>query len=579
MSVFLSRQGLAFRGDGDGSDSNFMQLLQMRAEDDQLLMKWKGKKTNKYTSPEIQNELIETMANKVLRNIITHIQKSSFYTIMADETADASNTEQLVICLRWVDNDFIVSEEFLGLYELKNLEAVTIFSSIQDVLRRLNLPFDKCRGQCYDMAAAMAGTKSGVATQISSIEPRALYTHCYGHALNLACSDAKQCCKIIKEALENAHEITKLIKGSPRREAIFKSLKDSSLECSTSPGIRVLCPTRWTVRADALCSIVENFTILLDVWDESMDYVKDTEMKSRIRGIASYMMNFNFLYGALLGECLLRHSDNLSRALQSDTISAAKGQSIAAMTVKTLESIRNDEACSLFWQKVTSKGKELKVNEPTLPRVRRIPKRLDEGGDPHSAKTAEDHYRQMYFEALDLLINCIQKRFNQNGYQTYMNLENLLLKVTSGESYEAELSFICNFYCSDINSHDLATQLITLRTNFPKDLLPKPSLKSIQDFILKNGPSLYSEIAVILKLILVMPATNAVSERSFSAMKRVKTYLRSTMTQKRMNNLMILHVHKDRTDFIKLYEVANEFVRGNERRLFTFGKFEDECQV
>lgn len=85
----------------------------MRAEDDQLLMKWKGKKTNKYTSPEIQNELIETMANKVLRNIITHIQKSSFYTIMADETADASNTEQLVICLRWVDNDFIVSEEFL----------------------------------------------------------------------------------------------------------------------------------------------------------------------------------------------------------------------------------------------------------------------------------------------------------------------------------------------------------------------------------------------------------------------------------------------------------------------------------
>ena len=59
----------------------------------------------------------------------------------------------------------------------------------KDVLLRMNLSLNKARGQYYDGAAAMAGCRSGVAKMISDEEPRALFTHCYGHALNLACSD------------------------------------------------------------------------------------------------------------------------------------------------------------------------------------------------------------------------------------------------------------------------------------------------------------------------------------------------------------------------------------------------------
>ena len=68
------------------------------------------------------------------------------------------------------------------------------------------------------------------------------------------------------------------------------------------------------------------------------------------------------------------------------------------------------------------------------------------------------------------------------------------------------------------------------------------------------------------------PATNASSERSFSALRRLKTYLRFTMTQKTLNNLLILHVHKDRTDEISLSEVLNDFVSKGERRSNVFGK-------
>ena len=65
----------------------------------------------------------------------------------------------------------------------------------------------------------------------------------------------------------------------------------------------------------------------------------------------------------------------------------------------------------------------------------------------------------------------------------------------------------------------------------------------------------------------IMPATNATSERFFSAFRRVKNYLRGTMTQQRLNNLMVLHVHKDITDSLKLQDIANEFVGNSKHRL------------
>ena len=65
-----------------------------------------------------------------------------------------------------------------------------------------------------------------------------------------------------------------------------------------------------------------------------------------------------------------------------------------------------------------------------------------------------------------------------------------------------------------------------------------------------------SQVCVLLTLILVMPATNAVSERSASSLRRIKTYLRSTMSQQRLNSLMILHTHKQRTDTLDLTKIS-----------------------
>ena len=70
-----------------------------------------------------------------------------------------------------------------------------------------------------------------------------------------------------------------------------------------------------------------------------------------------------------------------------------------------------------------------------------------------------------------------------------------------------------------------------------------------------------------------MPATNAYSERSFSVMRRLKTYLRSTMGQARLNHIMLLHIYKAQLNSLDLPLIANDFVCGSEHRLSYFGKF------
>ena len=83
------------------------------------------------------------------------------------------------------------------------------------------------------------------------------------------------------------------------------------------------------------------------------------------------------------------------------------------------------------------------------------------------------------------------------------------------------------------------------------------------------------EIITICNLLLVNPATSAAGERSFSSARRLKTWLRSTMTQTRFSNLTILNTHKQRTDNLCLIDIANEFTALNDNRRKNFGTFKE----
>ena len=81
------------------------------------------------------------------------------------------------------------------------------------------------------------------------------------------------------------------------------------------------------------------------------------------------------------------------------------------------------------------------------------------------------------------------------------------------------------------------------------------------------------EIHKLLRLYFTIPITSSSSERAFSTLRRLLTYLRSSMTQERLNNCMLLHVHKDLTHSLNLQDIAVAFITAKDERLRYFGPF------
>ena len=98
------------------ADSNFMQLMELRGEDDTSWLQWK---TDRYTAPDMQNKMLKTMALLIMQQVVKVISSAPFSTIMINETTDVSNKEQVVICFQWVDQS-LEAHEFIGLHQVES---------------------------------------------------------------------------------------------------------------------------------------------------------------------------------------------------------------------------------------------------------------------------------------------------------------------------------------------------------------------------------------------------------------------------------------------------------------------------
>ena len=338
---FLGRQGITLRGASQAGrgevDGNFLQLLDVFSEFHPSLREWQERKRDKYTSADIQNEMLQVVALRIFRTVEENIgeRKSA---IMVDETTDSSCTEQCVIVIRWVDSELCGHEEFLGFYAISTANA-----DIKDTLLRMNLKLQSCRVQCYNGAATMLGRRKGVAKQILMEEARALHTYCYGHALNLACQDMIRDVKHVKDALDVTFQLSKLLKYSAKRTAEYQCLKQEL--APEQPGFRILCPTRWTVRAASLSSILTNYQVLQECLESFTELAKmDREMSAKCNGVRSQFATFDFLFSVALGKKVLTLADNLSKSLQAEALSASEGQAIAQSTCAS-EAQKRGEVC------------------------------------------------------------------------------------------------------------------------------------------------------------------------------------------------------------------------------------------
>ena len=169
-------------------------------------------------SNDIQNKIIQTMANQITCDITANIL-NKFYSIICDEYE-----EQLSFCIRWVGKFLVAREEFLGFYEVPDIKSKTHVKIIKDILLQFQLSLQLCRGQCYDGASNMLEKKSGVAIQIYKEQPKAHYTHC--HSLNLNIEGVTRSSEVLSDVMDTAGKISALIKFSPKRKKPWENFKE-----------------------------------------------------------------------------------------------------------------------------------------------------------------------------------------------------------------------------------------------------------------------------------------------------------------------------------------------------------------
>ncbi|XP_057802929.1 uncharacterized protein LOC131018222 [Salvia miltiorrhiza] len=189
---FLLRQGLACRGQDESGESisrgNFLELLKWLAEHNDGIKKvvFENAPGNcQMTSPTIQKDLINCCAKETTKRIIQELG-DDYFGILADESSDVSQKEQLALCLRYVDGKTeMIVERFLGLVHVSDTTAMSLKNAIISFLMEHSLSPSKIRGQGYDGASNMKGEINGLKTLIMKDTPCAYYVHCFAHQLQL----------------------------------------------------------------------------------------------------------------------------------------------------------------------------------------------------------------------------------------------------------------------------------------------------------------------------------------------------------------------------------------------------------
>ena len=168
----------------------------------------------------------------------------------------------------------------------------------------------------------------------------------------------------------------------------------------------------------------------------------------------------------------MKHSDNLSRALQGTQVSAIDAQGTARSTIETLESLRTVQNFNLFYEKIKKFARDHDIDEPSLPRNRQSRVVIENYFSKTKStppKTPEEEYRRIYYQAVELVVAFIKDRFDQDDFKTYATCEQLVVKAANNDNFEDELQKVKQFYGNDFDTSVLQTQLNTLPNCLPSN--------------------------------------------------------------------------------------------------------------
>ena len=189
---WLALQSCAFRGHDERPESknkgNFLEMVELLAEFNPDITKCvlaNAPYGSKYTSPEIQKEILSIFACKIRNHIRDEIGDSKF-SILVDETCDVAKREQMALVLRFADKGGILQERFFDLIHVANTRSLTLKDKLSFALTNHGFDIQNLQGQGYEGASNMRGDLNGLQALFLQECPYAYYVHCYAHRLQLA---------------------------------------------------------------------------------------------------------------------------------------------------------------------------------------------------------------------------------------------------------------------------------------------------------------------------------------------------------------------------------------------------------
>ena len=383
--ALCARQNISFRGHRDDSKylqdksinhGNFQALLNFRVDSgDKVLEEHfeNAPRNATYRSKTIQNEMIASCGKYVRNFIITEIKNARFFSLIADEASDSSQTEQLALVLRFIDSKSEIREEFVQFLACESTSAEFLTNKLTDAVQNLSLDMNNVRGQAYDGAGNMAGAKSGVSTRIKGEYPKALYFHCSSHRLNLSVA-ASITIRGVRNMMDSVKKCSDIFHFSPKKTELLRSIIADEMPEDMRSTLLDPCRTRWLQRIDGLERVEELISPILRTLDmissnHNGSYGKDA--RSDAQGVYWTLKSFHFAVHLFVVRNIMAYTLPLTYELQKKNLDVLKVYQAVDNVIQSLQDCRDriDEKHTEWFDGGVAFAKEKLDTPPSVKRI------------------------------------------------------------------------------------------------------------------------------------------------------------------------------------------------------------------